>query len=208
MYYEADKPHGLAFDPFKAIITPRPIGWISTVDIHGNPNLAPYSFFNGIASDPPMLMFASETLKHSAKNARDTGEFSYSLATVGLKNEMNISSDTVPHGENEYENAKLTMGKCEQIAPPRVAQSPAAMECVTLSCKELLDRQNKPTDIFMVIGQVVGIHINDDYIKEGRFDTAAANPLARCGYRDYSSVSSVFELMRPTDAEEYDGIDR
>lgn len=208
MYYETKNPHGLAFDPFKAIIAPRPIGWISTLDMQGNPNLAPYSFFNGLSSSPPMLMFSSETLKDSARNARDTGEFSFSLATVALQKEMNISSDTVPLHENEYVNAKLDMAKCEQIAAPRVAHSPAAMECVTLSCTELIDRHNKPTDIFMVIGQVVGVYINDDYIVDGRFDTAAANPLARCGYRDYAGVSEVFELMRPTDGEEYDGVDR
>ena len=208
MYYDANKPHGLAFDPFKAIIAPRPIGWISTIDSQGNPNLAPYSFFNALSSNTPMLMFSSESLKDSAKNAKDTGEFSFSLATVELQNEMNISSDTVPYGENEYVNAKLEMAKCKHIAAPRVARSPAAMECVTLSCTELLDKDQQATDTFMVIGQVVGIHINDAYIKEGRFDTAAANPLARCGYRDYSQVSSVFEIMRPTDGAQYDGIDR
>lgn len=208
MYYDADKPHGLAFDPFKAIIAPRPIGWISTIDSQGNPNLAPYSFFNALSSNTPMLMFSSESLKDSAKNAKETGEFSFSLATVDLQNEMNISSDTVPHGENEYVNAKLEMAKCKHIAAPRVARSPASMECVTLSCNELLDKDQQPTDTFMVIGQVVGIHIDDKYIKEGRFDTAAANPLARCGYRDYAQVSRVFEIMRPTDAEQYDGVDR
>ena len=208
MYYEAHQPHGLAFDPFKAIIAPRPIGWISTIDTEGNINLAPYSFFNALTNLPPMLMFSSEKLKDSARNARDTGEFTFSMATVALQNEMNISSDTVPPTENEYANAKLEMASCKQISPPRVAASPASMECVTLSCTELLDRNNQPTNIHMVIGQVVGIHINDKYIKDGRFDTAAANPLARCGYRDYASVDDVFELMRPTDGTVYDGVDR
>jgi len=208
VYYHADQPHGLAHDPFKAIIAPRPIGWISTVSQSGTPNLAPYSFFNALSSSPPILMFSSETLKDSAKNARDTGEFVFSLATDNLQKEMNISSDTVPPDENEYLNAKLTMAECNNVSVPRVAQSPASMECVTLSCEELRDQRGEPIDTFLVIGQVVGIHINDDYITDGRFNTAAARPLARCGYRDYASVTEVFELMRPTDGAVYDGIDR
>ena len=208
MYYEAQASHGLAHDPFKAIIAPRPIGWISTIDNAGVPNLAPYSFFNALSSSPPMLMFSSETLKDSARNARDTGEFVFSLATETLRHAMNTTSDTVPASQNEYVNANLVMGKCNLVSVPRVEASPASMECVTLSCNELKDQHGKPVDTFLVIGQVVGIHINDDYINNGRFDTAAANPLARCGYRDYASVSEVFEIMRPTDAEAYDGIDR
>ena len=208
MYYDADQPHGLAFNPFKAIIAPRPIGWISTLDTNGIPNLAPYSYFNAVTDSPPMLMFSSESLKDSAKNAADTGEFAFSLATVALQHEMNTSSDTVPAHENEYENAKLAMAECKHIAAPRVALSPASMECVTVSCTEVLDKDNQPTNSFLIIGQVVGIHIDDQFIVDGRFDTAAANPLARCGYRDYAAVSEVFEIMRPTDGEAYDGVDR
>lgn len=208
MYYDAHEPHGLAYDPFKAIIAPRPIGWISTVDNNKIPNLAPYSFFNALSSSPPVLMFSSETFKDSARNARDTGEFVFSLATERLQHQMNISSDTVPAEENEYINANLAMAKCNRVSVPRVEASPASMECVTLSCEEILDRNGKPIDTFLVIGQVVGIHIRDDFIKDGRFDTAAANPLARCGYRDYASVKEVFEIMRPTDGAVYDGIDR
>lgn len=208
MYYEAHESHGLAHDPFKAIIAPRPIGWISTIDQSGVPNLAPYSFFNALSSSPPILMFSSETFKDSARNARDTGEFVFSLATEKLQHEMNKTSDTVPASENEYINANLSMGKCNKVSAPRVDASPASMECVTLSCNELKDHQGNPVDTFLVIGQVVGIHINDNYITNGRFDTAAANPLARCGYRDYASVSKVFEIMRPTDGAVYDGVDR
>lgn len=208
MYYDASEDHGLAFNPFKAIIAPRPIGWISTLATDGTPNLAPYSFFNALASTTPILMFSSETLKDSARNARDTGEFAFSLATTELQNEMNISSDTVDASENEYTNAKLAMAKCNKIAAPRVAKSPASMECVTLSVEQLKNKDKHAIDVFMVIGQVVGIHIDDQYIKDGRFDTAAANPLARCGYRDYASVNNVFELMRPSDINGYDGTDR
>jgi len=208
VYYPANEHHGLAFDPFKAIIAPRPIGWISTLDSQGRVNLAPYSFFNALTSSPPMLMFSSESLKDSASNARDSGEFAFSLATSTLQNEMNISSDTLPPGESEYAAAGLEMAECRLISAPRVAASPASMECVTLSCTELKDRDGKPVDTFMVIGQVVGVHISDDYIVDGRFDTAAANPLARCGYRDYAAVSETFELMRPTDGGTYTGVDR
>jgi len=208
VFYKPDEGHKLAFDPFKAIITPRPIGWISTVDSNGVPNLAPYSFFNALTSNPPMLMFSSETLKDSARNARDSGEFAFSLATVPLQSEMNASSDTLPAIENEYDVAGLTMGDCQIISAPRVAASPASMECITLSCTELRDVDGKPVDTFMVIGQVVAVHLDDDYIRSGRFDTAAAQPLARCGYRDYTSVAEVFELMRPTDGGIYTGVDR
>jgi flavin reductase (DIM6/NTAB) family NADH-FMN oxidoreductase RutF len=199
VFYQPKEGHGLPFDPFKAIITPRPIGWISTVDSNGVPNLAPYSFFNALTSSPPMLMFSSETLKHSAGNARDNGEFSFSLATVSLQLQMNASSDVLPAGENEYLAAQLEMAPCELITPPRVADSPASMECKTLSCTELKDLDGNSVDTFMVIGQVVAVHINDKYLRNGRFDTAGAQPLARCGYRDYAGVSEVFELMRPTD---------
>jgi len=208
VFYQPKDGHGLPFDPFKAIITPRPIVWISTLDNNGVPNLAPYSFFNALTSNPPMLMFSSETFKHSAGYARDSGEFSFSLATVPLQTQMNASSGALPAGENEYIAANLEMAPCELIAPPRVAQSPACMECKTVSFTQLKDLDGNPINTFMVIGQVVAVHINDEYLVDGRFDTAAAQPLARCGYRDYAGVSEVFELMRPTDGGEFTGVDR
>jgi len=208
MYIDTPSDHGLAFDPFKAIITPRPIGWISTLDKNGTPNLAPYSFFNALSSSPHMLMFSSEGLKHSAENARDTGEFVFSLATKSLQHPMNASSDTLPAGVNEYEAAELEMAECKKVNAPRVAVSPASMECKLLRCEEVMDLDGNPTDTFLTIGQVVAVHIDDKYIKDGRFDTAAAQPLARCGYRDYSAVEEVFEIMRPTDGGVYTGVDR
>ncbi len=208
MYYEGHNNHGLSFDPFKAIITPRPIGWISTVDGDGKVNLAPYSFFNALSANPPLLAFSSESLKDSARNARETGEFVFSLATVGLQAEMNASSNTLPPGASEYEHGGIAQAPCKLVKPPRVAASPASMECKTLSVQELVDIDGKPADTYLVIGQVIATHIDDAYIKNGRFDTAAAKPLARCGYRDYAGVESVFELMRPTDSDTYDGVDR
>lgn len=208
MYYEGHENHGLSFDPFKAIIAPRPIGWISTISKSGEVNLAPYSFFNALSAHPPVLAFSSESLKDSARNARDTGEFVFSLATVPLQTEMNASSNTLPASESEYEHGDIQSAPCNLVKPPRVAASPASMECKTLSVQEIVGIDGKPTDTFLVIGQVVGTHIDDAFIKDGRFDTAAARPLARCGYRDYAGVESVFELMRPTDGATYDGVDR
>jgi flavin reductase (DIM6/NTAB) family NADH-FMN oxidoreductase RutF len=208
MYYEGHQNHGLAFDPFKAIITPRPIGWISTVDQQGATNLAPYSFFNAVTADPPILAFGSESYKDSARNARETGEFVFSLATVALKNEMNLSSDTLAPGQSEFELTGLEAAASRRVAPPRVALSPAAMECKTLSCEPLRDLNGQETGAWLVLGQVVATHIRDEFIRDGRFDTAFAQPLARCGYRDYAAVTEVFELMRPTDGATYDGVDR
>lgn len=208
MYYEGHKNHGLPFDPFKAIITPRPIGWIATVDTNGVTNLAPYSFFNAVTADPPILAFSSESLKDSARNARDTGEFVFSLATVALKDEMNLSSDTLAPGKSEFELTGLAAAPSTLVKPPRVASSPAAMECKTLSCEPLRNINGQETGAWLVLGQVVATHIRDEFIRDGRFDTAAAQPLARCGYRDYAAVTEVFELMRPTDGASYDGVDR
>ena len=208
MYCSDPANHGLPYDPFKSIVAPRPIGWISTINASGIPNLAPYSFFNALSSSPHLLMFSSETFKHSAGNAKESGEFVFSLSTWDLKDQMNISSDTVAEGVNEFEAAGLEMAKSEKVKPPRVAASPASMECKVLRCEELTDLDGKPVDTYLVIGQVVAWHIDDKYIKDGRFDILAARPMARCGYRDYAMVDNVFELLRPTDSGKYDGVDR
>jgi len=208
MYCPDPANHGLPYDPFKSIVAPRPIGWISTVNASGTPNLAPYSFFNALSSSPHLLMFSSETFKHSASNAKTSGEFVFSLSTWDLKDQMNISSDTVDEGVNEFEAAGLEMASSEKVKPPRVAASPASMECKVLRCEELTDLDGKPVDTYLVIGQVVAWHIDDKYLKDGRFDILAARPMARCGYRDYAMVDNVFELLRPTDGGQYDGTDR
>lgn len=200
MYYE-DGNHGLQHDPFKAIVTPRPIGWISTVDANGVPNLAPYSFFNAMGSRPYFLAFASEQIKDSARNAQQTGEFVFSLCTAELADAMNLSCANLPPEVNEFEHAGLEEGICKRVKAPRVLASPASFECKTVMSQLLPDVDGKETANFMVIGQVVATHIDDRYIKDGRFDTALAQPLARCGYRDYSTVTELFELMRPGEAE-------
>ncbi|WP_281968109.1 flavin reductase family protein [Roseovarius nanhaiticus] len=197
MHYGDDRPEALPHNPFKAIITPRPIGWIGTLDPGGLTNLAPYSFFNAIGSDPDMVMFSSEGAKHSATYAREQGEFTFSLATEALKDEMNISSTPQPSGVSEFELAQVEQGLPVVIRTPFVAASPAALECVTLEVRQLSDRHGTLLDRFMVIGEVVQTHIRDEFIKDGRFDTVGARPIARMGYRDYSTVTASWELGRP-----------
>jgi flavin reductase (DIM6/NTAB) family NADH-FMN oxidoreductase RutF len=199
MFYEPSLGHGLAHDPFKAIVAPRPIGWISTISTSGNANLAPYSFFNAVSASPPMLAFSSEGLKDTVTNARDTGEFVYNLVSLTLLDQMNKTSAALPHGESEFAFAGLAQEKSRIVKPPRVAKAAAALECKVLQVISLTDLQNQETGRFMVIGQVVGVHIDDAFVSNGLFDTVAAQPVARCGYRDYAAVQSVFELRRPDD---------
>lgn len=197
MHYGTDRPDVLAHDPFKAIIAPRPIGWIGTLNADGVPNLAPYSFFNALANQPNLIGFTSEGLKHSATNARDRGEFTFSLATAPLAQAMNISAAALEDGANEFVRAGLSLGAPVEIETPFVAESPAAMECVVVGVQELKDRHGNPLDRFLVIGEVVQTHIRDEYIRDGRFDTAGARPIARMGYRDYATVEEAWELARP-----------
>lgn len=199
MFYEPRLGHGLPHDPFKAIVAPRPIGWISTLDAEGRPNLAPYSFFNAVHSRPAMLCFTSETMKHSAANAIATGEFVFNLCTRGLFEAMNISSGALAAGESEFEAAGLEAAPCRIVKAPRVAASPASLECRVAQSFQLKDASGRALEGWMIIGEVVGVHIDEAYLREGRFDTQAAVPLARCGYRDYAAVTEMFEALRPTD---------
>jgi flavin reductase (DIM6/NTAB) family NADH-FMN oxidoreductase RutF len=197
MFYDPRAGHGLPHDPFKAIVTPRPIGWISTVDAEGRHNLAPYSFFNAISSKPPMVAFSSEGLKDTVRNAQATREFACNLATAALTDGMNASAAEVAPEVDEFELAKLGTAPCRMIRPLRVAASPAVLECKLIEVQHLRDIDGHETDRYLVIGQVVGVHIDDSYLTNGLFDTARAVPLARCGYRDYASVTTVFRLLRP-----------
>ena len=196
MFYTADEPHGLPFDPFKAIIAPRPIGWIGSRNPDGHINLAPYSFFNAFSSRPGIVAFSSEGLKHSAYNAVETGEFTFSLATRPLAEKMNRSSANLDATENEFEFAGLTMAPSRLIAPPFVLESPAALECRVTTSLRLKDLDGRETGATVVFGQVVATHIKDEFITNGRFDTAKAQPIARCGYNDYATVESVWEIPR------------
>lgn len=199
MFYRADEPHGLPFDPFKAIIAPRPIGWIGTLNINGIPNLAPYSFFNAVSSRPNMIAFSSEGLKHSARNARDTGEFSFSLASLPLAKAMRASAEKIADDVSEFEMAGLDLGKPSVISAPFVKASPAALECKLVHFMELDDLAGVPTDRFLAIGQVVAVHIRDEFIVDGRFDTVKAQTIAREGYGGYSTVGAVWDMPRPTE---------
>ncbi|MBS0644760.1 MAG: flavin reductase family protein [Proteobacteria bacterium] len=203
MFYEPRKGHGLPHDPFKAIIAPRPIGWISTIDRDGRSNLAPYSFFNAIHSKPPMVMFTTESMKHSASNAISTGEFVFNLCSKELFDGMNISSGDFPASISEFEAAGLAAAPCRIVKAPRVAAAPASLECKVVTSMQLHDLDGTALPGWMVIGQVVGVHIDDAFIRDGRFDTALAQPVARCGYRDYAAVTELFEALRPTDGGSY-----
>jgi len=199
MFYEPRNGHGLPWDPFKAIVAPRPIGWISTIDARGRTNLAPYSYFAIFHNAPPMIAFGSEGLKHSAANARATGEFVFSLATRDLFGAMNASSADQAEGVSEFEAAGIEAAPSRMVRPPRVAASPAALECRVVHAMELHDQDGRPSNGFITIGQVVGVHIDERCLRDGRFDMVAAGTIARCGYRDYAQVTEVFEALRPTD---------
>ena len=203
MFYEPRHGHGLPFDPIKAIVAPRPIGWIGTLDAAGRPNLAPYSYFNLVHNTPPMVMFCSTGLKHSARNAVATGDFTCNLVTRALFEAMNVSSGALPEGSSEFAAAGLEAAPSRLVAAPRVAASPAVLECRVVQATELRDLEDRPTDGHLVIGQVVGIHIDERVLVEGRFDAVAAGTVARCGYRDYAQVTEMFEALRPTDAGAY-----
>ena len=199
MFYETgarDKTK-LPHDPFKAIVAPRPIGWISTRARDGRINLAPYSFFNGFSSVPPIVGFSSEGWKDSATFATESGEFVYNLATYGLREPMNKTSAPFARGENEFEHAGLTMAECRLVAAPRIRESPAAMECKVIEVVEMRSLSGRIAGAVLVLGEVVGFHIDEAFIRDGRFDTGRAQPLARCGYQDYAYVASLFTLARP-----------
>jgi flavin reductase (DIM6/NTAB) family NADH-FMN oxidoreductase RutF len=188
----------LPHDPFKAIVAPRPIGWISTRALDGRINLAPYSFFNGFASNPPIVGFSSDGgYKDSATFARESGEFVANLATLWLRDPMNATSAPLARGENEFIHAGLTMAECRLVGAPRVKESPASLECKVVEVVEIKNRAGEWRGHVLTLGEVVGVHIDEAFIRDGRFDIAAAKPLARCGYQDYAVVESVFSLARP-----------
>jgi flavin reductase (DIM6/NTAB) family NADH-FMN oxidoreductase RutF len=197
-FYEPAQGHGLAHDPIKAIIAPRPIGWISTLDSARRVNLAPFSYFNAFSTRPPIIGFASETLSDSLRNAEQTGEFVFNLATAPLAQAMNVTSASVPPDVDEMALAGLEAAPSRLVGPPRVAASPAALECKVLQILHLRDLEGKLTRSHLVLGQVVGVHIDKAFLREGRFDTAAAQPLARCGYlSDYAIVRELVDMPRP-----------
>ncbi len=198
-FYEPSKGHGLPHNPFKAIVAPRPIGWISSIDLQGRVNLAPYSFFNAFAETPPIIGFCTSGVrKDSVNNIDATGEFVANFVGAELAQEMNITSATLAPGEDEMKLAGLESAPCTMVKVPRVARAIAALECKLIQTIRLNNARGEQTDSWLTYGEVVGVHINDAFLKDGIFDTAAARPLGRCGYRgDYVEVNTLFEMIRP-----------
>ncbi|MGF6640217.1 flavin reductase (DIM6/NTAB) family NADH-FMN oxidoreductase RutF [Paraburkholderia sp. MM5496-R1] len=198
-FYDPAAGHGLPHDPFKAIVAPRLIGWISSRDAEGTLNLAPYSFFGAFATFPPIIGFSSEGRKDSLANIEATGEFVWNLATRPLAEQMNRSSAPVAPHVDEFALAGLTPAPGRNVAVPHVAESPAALECKLLQIVRLHDVDGKPMDNYLSLGQVVGVHIDGAYLKDGLFDTHAAQPIMRAGYRaDYAQIGEMFQMIRPT----------
>ena len=191
--------HGMRHNPFKALIAPRPIGWISTVGKDGVLNLAPYSFFNAVCDAPPIVMFSSSGRKDSLNNVEETGEFTCSMSTEALGDAMSLSSAPVAATVDEFKLAKLETAPSLVVKPPRVAASPSALECRLWKMLALPRTEANQPEHVVVFGHVVAIYIDDAYVKDGIVDTGAMRPLARMGYMDYSVVrpDTVITLNRP-----------
>jgi len=199
MFYRPADGHGLPHNPFNALITPRPIAWVSTRAADGSENLAPYSFYNGVAYVPPQVMFSTtgdkpdrENGKDSLANIRETGVFCVNIVSAALLDAMNDSAGIWPKDIDEFTHAKLARTECETIPCSRVADTPAALECRATQIIPLKGQHNT-----MVIGEVIGIHLNDDCLIDGRFAYETFTPVGRLGYRDYAYVTEPFELKRP-----------
>lgn len=198
MFYEPRKrDHGLPHDPFKALVAPRPIGWITSMSKSGAINLAPYSFFNAFQTQPHLVGFASDGMKDSASFVAETGEFVCNLVSDDLFQVMNQTSGPYPRGVNEMVEAGLEAAPSRLVKPPRVALARAALECVHTETIELKDATGASSGAFLVCGEVVGVFIDDRFIHQGRVDTAAMRPMARLGYRDYAIVDRTVTLPRP-----------
>lgn len=198
MFYEtAKRDHGLPHDPLKAIVAPRPIGWISSLSAQGVPNLAPYSFFNLIASRPDLVMFSSETEKDSLSNIRATGEFVVNHVGQHLAEAMNQTSVPAPNEVDEFDFAGIEAAPSRLVKPPRVAAAYAALECRLVEIHPLKDANGNAAQSIMTIGEIVGVHIDETVLRDGRFDVAKARPVTRLGYRDYARQGELFEMTRP-----------
>lgn len=186
MFYEPrNRNHGLPHDPFTAIVGPRPIGWITSMSLKGEINLAPYSFFNSVSSDPPMVMFASDGRKDTITFVEESGEFVCNLAVWDLREAVKETSWTFPRGANEMEAIGLEAAPSLLVKPPRIKATPCALECKWLRTVRLDDIDGKPAPRFIAFGQIIGVHIDEGFIKDGLLDTAAMKPIMRAGYHDY-----------------------
>lgn len=207
MFYDtARRDHGMTQDPLTALIVPRPIGWISTLDGQGRVNLAPYSFYNAVSASPPMVYFSTtgtygdNPTKHSRRNAEETGEFVVNMVSSLLAKQMNITTSMVDYGVDEMKLAGLTPAPSRYVKPPRVAESPIALECKYWKTIEMpIEEGREKQQATVVFGHVVGIHIDDSIVKNGRIDTLAFKPVARLGYSEYTTTDNVWRMRRPDD---------
>lgn len=196
------RPPPLRHNPFTALVTPRPIGWVSTISAGGIVNLAPYSFFNAVANDPPCVMFCANGRhadggpKDSLANLRDVPEFVWHLCTWGLHEQMNLSAEHLPRSVDEMARAGLPAAPSQLVQPPRIRDARVAMECEVVQIVALPDGRDGIRNN-LVVGRVVGIHLDDDVIVDGRVDVLRLRPVARLGYMDYTSVDAAFEMLRP-----------
>ena len=200
-FYEPAKGHGLPHDPFNAIVAPRPIGWVSTRGESGAVNLAPYSFFNAFNYTPPIIGFSSTGAKHSLRNARETGEFVWNLVTRELAEQMNETCATVPYGKDEFELAGLTPVPSRLVSPPRVAESPVHFECKVTDIVQLRSHTGVAAQAWLVLGEVIAVHVSRRLLKEGIFDTFGARIVTRAGGPSaYAEIrpDSRFDMRRPS----------
>jgi flavin reductase (DIM6/NTAB) family NADH-FMN oxidoreductase RutF len=199
-FYEPKNGHGLKHDPFNAIVAPRPIGWISSRDAKGNVNLAPYSFFNAFCYHPPIIGFSSTSWKDSAANIQETREFVWNLATMNLAKQMNASAAHVARDISEFEIAGLTAVPGKLVNVPRVGESPVAFECKLIEIMQLKGANGEKAQAWLTLGEVVAVHIDRSFIRDGVYQTALARPIVRAGRRgDYFEIrpDAMFEMVRP-----------
>jgi flavin reductase (DIM6/NTAB) family NADH-FMN oxidoreductase RutF len=199
-FYEPKNGHGLAHDPFNAIIGPRPIGWVSTKGLDGSVNLAPYSFFNAFNYAPPILGFCSNGAKHSLRNVRETGEFVWNLTTREIAEQMNLTCATLEYGSSEFDFAGLTEAPSRLVAPPRVAESPVNFECKVTEIIQIKSHTGVPAQSWLILGEAVAIHIEKKLLADGVFDTFNAGIVLRAGgptaYAEIKADSR-FDMKRP-----------
>jgi len=198
--YEPKNGHGLSHDPFNAIVGPRPIGWISTQSKVGVANLAPYSFFNAFNYVPPIIGFSSVGYKDTVRNIEETGEFVWNLVTKDLAEAMNASSAVYPPETSEFDALNLEKAASTLVAPPRVAKAKVAFECQCTEIIQLKGVSGEKVETWLVLGEVVNIHIDQSLLQDGIYDTAKAGHILRAGGRgDYFTVGQeqLFELLRP-----------
>jgi len=197
-FYDPAAGHGLAHDPFKAIVAPRVIGWIASRSAAGQVNLAPYSFFGAFSSEPKIIGFSSEGYKDSIRNIEQTLEFTWNLASRPLAEAMNLSAAPVAADVNEFELAGVTQAPGRNVQVPHVGESPVALECRLLQVLQLRGLDGQPTGNWIALGQVVGVYIRREFLRDGLFDLLAAQPVLRAGYRgDYALIGEMFEMLRP-----------